>query len=97
MFTVISVICVFILIVSCSVSLNWVCWARGNFLAGRVTYISVCMSLRCVEHRAGTSIFGRNKRQGLDPYHLVYKRGHDIFISDMERSIIVMCDNVVRC
>jgi hypothetical protein len=47
-----------ILIVSCSVFLNWVCWARGNFLASRVTYISGCVSLRCVECRAGTSIFG---------------------------------------
>ncbi len=56
---VISVICVFTLIVSCSVFLNWVYWTRGNFLASRVTYISVCMSLRCVECRAGTSIFGR--------------------------------------
>jgi hypothetical protein len=49
---------VFILIVLCSVFLNWVCWARGNFLASRVTYIFVCVSLRCVECRAGTSIFG---------------------------------------
>jgi hypothetical protein len=49
---------VFILIVLCSVFLNWVCWARGNFLASRVTYIFVCVGLRCVECRAGTSIFG---------------------------------------
>jgi hypothetical protein len=47
-----------ILKVSCSVFLNWVCWARGNFLASRVTYISGYVSLRCVECRAGTSIFG---------------------------------------
>ncbi len=46
-----------ILKVSCSVFLNWVCWARGNFLASRVTYISGYVSLRCVECRAGTSIF----------------------------------------
>ncbi len=58
LFTVISVIGVCILIVLCSVFLNWVCWARGNFLASRVTYIFVCVSLRCVECRAGTSIFG---------------------------------------
>jgi hypothetical protein len=64
MFTVISVNCVFILIVSCFVFLNWVCWARGNFLAGRVTYISVRMSLRCVERRAGTSIFGHSANAG---------------------------------
>jgi hypothetical protein len=56
--SVISVICVCILIVSCSVFLNWACWARGNFLASRVTYIFGCLSLRCVECRAGTSIFG---------------------------------------
>ncbi len=31
LFTVISVICVFVLIVSCSVFLKWVCWARGNY------------------------------------------------------------------
>jgi hypothetical protein len=61
---VISVICVFILIVSCSVFLNWVCWTRGNFLASRVSYISVCMSLRCVERRAGTSIFGHSANAG---------------------------------
>jgi hypothetical protein len=63
-FTVIFVICVFIFIVSCSVFLNWVCWARGNFLASRVTYISVFMSLRCVERRAGTSIFGHSANAG---------------------------------
>ena len=48
----------FILIVLCPVFLNWVCWARGNFPASRVTYIFVCVSLRCVECRAGTSISG---------------------------------------
>jgi hypothetical protein len=57
LFTVIIVSGVCILIVLCSVFLNWVCWARGNFLASRVTYIFVCVSLRCVECRAGTSIF----------------------------------------
>jgi hypothetical protein len=48
-----------ILIASCSVFLNWVCWARGNFSGepGHV-HIRVCGSLRCVECRAGTSIFG---------------------------------------
>jgi hypothetical protein len=56
LFIVISVICVCILKVSCSVFLNWVCWARGNFLASWVTYISGYVSLRCVECRAGTSI-----------------------------------------
>jgi hypothetical protein len=47
-----------ILIVSCSVFLNWVCWARGNFSGepGHV-HILLCGSLRCVECRAGTSIF----------------------------------------
>jgi hypothetical protein len=30
----------------------------GIFLASRVTYIFVCVSLRCAECRAGTSIFG---------------------------------------
>ena len=30
----------------------------GISLAGRVTYIFTCVSLRCVECRAGTSIFG---------------------------------------
>ncbi len=30
----------------------------GISLASRVTYIFVCVSLRCVERRAGTSIFG---------------------------------------
>ncbi len=36
LFIVISVICMSILKVSCSAFLNWVCWARGNFLASRV-------------------------------------------------------------
>ena len=61
---VISVICMCILKVSCSVLLNWVCWARGNFLASRVTYIFVCVSLRCVERRAGTNIFGHSAIAG---------------------------------
>ncbi len=47
-----------ILIILCPVFLNWVCWARGNFLASRVTYIFAGVSFRCVECRAGTSIFG---------------------------------------
>ncbi len=48
LFTVISVICVCILIVSCSVFLNWVCWARGNFSGepGHV-HIRVCESPLC--------------------------------------------------
>jgi hypothetical protein len=48
-----------ILIVSCSVFFNWLCWARGNFSGepGHV-HIRVCVSLRCVGRRAGTSIFG---------------------------------------
>ncbi len=33
------------------------CWARGDFLASRVTYIFACVIFRCVECRAGTSIF----------------------------------------
>jgi hypothetical protein len=41
------------------VSHNWVYWTRGNFLASRVTYILAFVRLRCVECRAGTSIFGR--------------------------------------
>ncbi len=64
MYTVISVICVFIRIVSCPVFLNLVCWTRGNFLASRVSYISVCMSLRCVERRAGMDIFGHSANAG---------------------------------
>ncbi len=49
-----------ILIVSCSVFINRVCWARGNFSGepGHV-HIRVCGSLRCVACRAGTSIFGQ--------------------------------------
>ena len=38
---------------------NWVYWTRGNILASRVMYISASVRLRCVECRAGTSIFGR--------------------------------------
>jgi hypothetical protein len=48
MFTVISVICVCILIVSCSVFLNWVCWARGNFSGGPGhVHIRMCESPLC--------------------------------------------------
>ncbi len=48
MFIVIPVICVCILIVSCSVFLNWVFWARGNFSGepGHV-HIRVCESPLC--------------------------------------------------
>jgi hypothetical protein len=38
---------------------NWVYWTRGNLLASRVMYISASVRFRCVECRAGTSIFGR--------------------------------------
>ncbi len=35
------------------------CWARGNFLASRFTYILAFVRLRCAECWAGTSIFCR--------------------------------------
>ncbi len=70
LYTVITVICVFVLMVSFSVFLNWLCWTRGNFLASWVAYISVCMSLRCVECRAGTSIFGRFAGVGGGPVRI---------------------------
>ena len=38
---------------------NWVYWTRGNLLASRVMYILASVRFRCVECRAGTSIFGR--------------------------------------
>ena len=38
---------------------NWVYWTRGSLLATRVMYISTSVRFRCVECRAGTSIFGR--------------------------------------
>ena len=38
---------------------NWVYWTRGNLLASRVMYMSASVRFRCVECRAGTSIFGR--------------------------------------
>jgi hypothetical protein len=38
---------------------NWVYWTRGSLLASRVMYISASVRFRCVECRAGTSIFGR--------------------------------------
>jgi hypothetical protein len=48
LYTVITVICVFILMVSFSVFLNWVCWTRGNFSGepGHV-YIRVYESPLC--------------------------------------------------
>ncbi len=64
LFTVISVICVCILIVSCSAFLNWGAGLVGISLASRVTYIFVCVSLCCVERRAGTSIFGHSADVG---------------------------------
>jgi hypothetical protein len=47
LFIFISLICMSILKVSCSVFLNWVCWTRGNFLASRVTYAFMCASPLC--------------------------------------------------
>jgi hypothetical protein len=38
--------------------LNWVCWVRGNFSGEPGLVYIPCMCLRCVERRAGTSIFG---------------------------------------
>jgi hypothetical protein len=55
---VISVICMCILKVSCSVFLNWIYWARGNFSGepGHIHIGVLCVS--AVGCRAGTSIFG---------------------------------------
>ena len=48
LFIVIFVICVCILIVSCSVFLNWVYWARGNFSGGPGhVHIRMCESPLC--------------------------------------------------
>ncbi len=48
LFIVIFVICVCILIVSCSVFLNWVYWARGNFSGGSGhVHIRMCESPLC--------------------------------------------------
>ncbi len=49
--------CVFIYV--CSVSLIECAGSVGTFLASRVMYIFVCVSFRCVEWRAGTSLFRR--------------------------------------
>ncbi len=38
--------------------LNWVCWVRGNFSGEPGLVFILFMCLRCVERRAGTSIFG---------------------------------------
>ena len=56
---VVPVIGVCLFIVLWLVFHNWVYWTRGNLLASRVTYISASVRFRCVECRAGTSIFGR--------------------------------------
>ncbi len=64
MFTVIHVSGVFILIVLCPFSLIGCAGLVGISLASRVTYIFVCVSLRCVERRAGTSIFGHSAGVG---------------------------------
>ncbi len=45
-------------------------WTRGNFLASRVTYILAFVRLRCVECRAGTSIFGRSAGLGGGPVRI---------------------------
>jgi hypothetical protein len=45
-------------------------WALGNFLASRVTYILAFVRLRCVERRAGTSIFGRFAGLGGGPVRI---------------------------
>jgi hypothetical protein len=51
-----SGVCMFIVL--CSVFLNWVCWVRENFSGEPGLVYIPCMCLRCVERRAGTSIFG---------------------------------------
>ena len=53
----VSGVCVFIVL--WLVFHNWVYWTRGNLLASRVMYKSASVRFRCVECRAGTSIFGR--------------------------------------
>jgi hypothetical protein len=52
----VSGMCIFIVV--CSVFLNWVCWVRGNFSGEPGHVYILCVCLRCVECRAGTSIFG---------------------------------------
>ena len=42
----------------------------GSFLASRVTYILAFVRLRCVECRAGTSIFGRFAGLGGGPVRI---------------------------
>ncbi len=42
----------------------------GMFLASRVTYILALVRLRCVEFRAGTSIFGRFAGLGGGPVRI---------------------------
>ena len=47
----------------------------GSFLASRVTYILAFVRLRCVECRAGTSIFGRFAGLGGGPVRIFYFPG----------------------
>ncbi len=47
----------------------------GTFLASRVTYIFVCVRLRCVECRAGTIIFVRFAGVGGGPVRIFYLLG----------------------
>jgi hypothetical protein len=52
--------------------LNWVCWVRGNFSGEQgPAYIS-CFCLRCVERRAGTSIFGHFSGAGGGTVRIFY-------------------------
>jgi len=64
LFIVISVICMSILKVSCSVFLNWVCWTRGNLLASRVTYAFMCASPLCGVPGRYEYIFGHSAGVG---------------------------------
>ncbi len=66
--TVVSGVCIFIVL--WSVFSNWVCWARGNFLASRFLYILAFVRLRCAECRAGTSIFGHFAGLGGGPVRI---------------------------
>jgi hypothetical protein len=50
-------------------------WTRGNFLASRVTYILAFVRLRCVECRAGTSMFGRFAGLGGGPVRIFCRFG----------------------
>jgi hypothetical protein len=67
-------VCVYLLFYVLS-SISGCAGLVGISLASRVTYIFACVSLRCVDCRAGTSIFGHSGGVGSGTVRIFYFTG----------------------